>query len=634
MNASRVGWSCVWVGLAAAVGGCSGETQSASTDPVGTDGSSVTSNRPGSAVPDMPSTDPSAHPGASSTVGPTEGASGELIDEQPRDNTAGADAKCEREVEFEVIALGETTPFDVVIVADHSPSLTWSRDDLAAGLSNLIEQVHGGDVRFFVMTPTQYGEHSQAISMMGGDVVDWKDPVTGVPYPNDMTTYVETCSDLAGAPMSCPSYPPPTDLEFKLEGTFAFRMPEPVAAITRDMTLSELQAQQRAIADEILDLGVGGSPYEQPMCTLLRYVNQAPTELPQRAVFVVLTDEDDATSPMDCLSGVTYEQHFEPTWVGGCQSNCDGKRFTVQASYAEVTQTFTCMPYDDFGNALPAGAHEVTAYHNPVESCADVAVGDCSADQVTTVQAFCAAGERVEGCTMGCRPSEVQRPCWVDLQDVAIDACAESFTLGGVTYADVADYCQQTQQLTNWAGCASEGFTLEQGRDITNLTGSQCPLRFVQGTDPLSMASAFEARAAQAFGANNYFVEVIGLRPDFDCPLGTGQSYATNLMTLASSPEDVFPICKSYAPALGRIRSYATSSLETDYTLPLGELETLGAVYVSDLLGNERQLPADAYSHNFETATLTLSPTALASRDRTLRVELEVHCTPPVRQLQ
>jgi len=60
------------------------------------------------------------------------------------------------------VTITRPVPFDVVIVADNSDSLSWSRDSLSAGLKNLLSRVHGHEARFFVLTTTQYGASSQA----------------------------------------------------------------------------------------------------------------------------------------------------------------------------------------------------------------------------------------------------------------------------------------------------------------------------------------------------------------------------------------------------------------------------------------------------------------------------------------
>src|SRR5262252_6915161 len=46
------------------------------------------------------------------------------------------DAGCRRDVSLKAVTFGKPPPFDVVIVADNSDSLSWSRDDLSSGLAN------------------------------------------------------------------------------------------------------------------------------------------------------------------------------------------------------------------------------------------------------------------------------------------------------------------------------------------------------------------------------------------------------------------------------------------------------------------------------------------------------------------
>jgi hypothetical protein len=182
---------------------------------------------------------------------------------------------CMREVTFEAVPLKTPPPFDVVIVADHSDSLSWSRDDLASGLESLLDQVRGHDARFYVLTPTQYGPSSSgAINWVTGeDLVQWKDPATGVAYSHAVTDYTISCTDPNGIPIACPPYPS-RDVQFILEGTWTLRTTTPAAKISALMTDAEFAAEADALGDSILDLAGAGSSYEQPMCTLHRYLAQ------------------------------------------------------------------------------------------------------------------------------------------------------------------------------------------------------------------------------------------------------------------------------------------------------------------------------------------------------------------------
>src|SRR5690606_24930563 len=216
---------------------------------------------------------------------------------------SGGGPECERELSFEAVILGEPAPFDLIVVADHSDSLGFSRDALAQGLSDLLDGVRGRHVRVFLLTPTQYGASSAPAQypQTGEPVVAWQDPATGEAYEPAMTTYSQSCTDLDRTPIECPD--PRGELPYLVVGTWEFAMPPPIAELTPDHTEAECRAQERALADAILSSGGKGSPHEQPLCTLARYVFQDPERLANNAVFLVLSDEDDESTPAECVKG-------------------------------------------------------------------------------------------------------------------------------------------------------------------------------------------------------------------------------------------------------------------------------------------------------------------------------------------
>src|SRR5690606_13300305 len=77
--------------------------------------------------------EPAGSGGAGAGAGSAAAATGAVVSVGQGD--AGADGQCQREVTLEGVTLSAPEPFDLVIVADHSASLAWSRDELAAGLT-------------------------------------------------------------------------------------------------------------------------------------------------------------------------------------------------------------------------------------------------------------------------------------------------------------------------------------------------------------------------------------------------------------------------------------------------------------------------------------------------------------------
>src|SRR6187551_554641 len=264
--------------------------------------------------------------GISGLVGGAGGSGGSGLDVAQSGNGGGP--KCTRVENISALAIERPEPFDVVIVADHSGSLSWSRDSLSAGLKNLLSYAHGQEVRFFVLTPTQYGASSEAARTQGYlPLVTWKDPVTNKPYSHAITEFREVCTDLTGAPFDCAKRDEARGKGISIKGTWDFQMPPPIAAIKPDMTAAQIGEQQDKIAAGILALGSDGAQTEQPICTLNRYIAQMPSSLPKHAVFILLSDEDDQSTPEECLASYAYEEHEDGKNDAACTQNCDVYRF-------------------------------------------------------------------------------------------------------------------------------------------------------------------------------------------------------------------------------------------------------------------------------------------------------------------
>lgn len=535
-----------------------------------------------------------------------------------------SEVECERQIDFEAVALEDAPPFDVVIVADHSASVAWSRDDLSRGLADLLTEVRGRNVRFFVLTPTQYGSDSAATSIAGiNSLVTWKDPISGEPHADAVTSYSQICTNPEGFVIECPTPEQAPQTEYRLEGSFNFRMPAPVAQTTATMTEEELTAQQAAIQQAVFSLGEGSS-YEQPLCTLGRYVAQDPALLPSHVVFVVISDEDDATHPRECLTGFTYERKRGRELAGGCGSDCDFQRYTVEATASRSGLRYRCVPRNDLGETFPELAVEGSATHNPIGSCGGVTVTDCTEQDLNFVTATCSPGALIESCQRTCAEGGTRTTCSLDLVDESGDACSSPFVLDGKSYASVADYCTQQRRIEGWVQCRRTGYTESAGGG--SWTGSLVPRRLVEGTGPEDLVRHFNRKATAAFAEGAYFVETIVFAPQFSCSPASGQSYATNLVQVATTPDDVFPICESYAPALARVGDFAQALLETEYSVELSPRETLEAVVVTDSSGVKRELHSGDYTYDFDSALLLLNPAAIRSSDRELSIEIAIHC--------
>jgi hypothetical protein len=535
---------------------------------------------------------------------------------------------CQRKVSLTVVDLGTAPPFDVVLVADNSDSLSWSHADLVSGLQNLLGYVHGRDVRFFLLTTTQYGASSQnAISRMTGqDLVTWNSSITGAPYTGPVTQYSQTCTDGPGNAIACPAYPDYNP--YNLHGSWAFTMPPPIAAITAAMTDAEIAVQQQAVSDAILGLGGGGSSEEQPICTLSRYIAQDSANLPKNVVFIVLSDEDDTTLSDHCLATYDYIATATST-VTECTSNCSYYDFEVSATPAETKLAYTCVPVDDKGNAHPELGVPHTLGGEYTAVCSGAASGTCTSNDVTRAGNDCGSGYIVQNCTFTCGPSSTASTgCGLQRSSATPNLCTQSFVENGTTYKNLSDYCTQSFPQYAWGACMVAGFqTIDggaQGYSQTERKTQLVPSAYA-ATD---MIAQFRSKADAAFGASAYEVETIQLDPAFSCPVNPGQSYGRNLRTLATSSADVFPICGSYAPVLEHVQGFADKLLQTSYPLSLTPREVLQGVSVADKSGKVRALDGNKgdYVYDRAAAMLRIAAGVLTSNDASLQVSVTEGC--------
>jgi hypothetical protein len=542
---------------------------------------------------------------------------------------AQSDAACSRTVSLRGVTIARPVPFDVVIVADNSDSLSWSRDSLSAGLKNLLSRVHGHEARFFVLTTTQYGKASQAAvsPFTGDDLVHWRDSVSGSPYLNDVTTYTQTCVDGNDVPTTCPKLPQNYDQSWTLTGTWQLKMPAAVAAITADMDDAAIAVQQKHIADAILALGGGGSQQEQPICTLLRYIGQNPSALPKHAVFVVLTDEDDISPPETCVGGYEAVQKVSATsTVTNCTIDCPEYDYSMYKPTEEERIAFTCVPVDDKGTEHPERATSQNLVTKPIAQCNGTPTTTCSDDDLKKAGVACGAGTVVKSCTHSCGVSAGSFGCLLKRTDDKIDLCTQPFDEGGVHYANMADYCTRTGLVgTGWQGCRKDGWRpIPVDGSSATYWETKKPLVTAQST--AAMISTFKSSADNLIGKGNWSVEAIVLDPSFSCPVNPGQSYATNLRTLASSASDVFPLCQDYAPAIERIASFADYLIQTTFPLDLDKYEAIDSVVVVNKQGTQRTVPAARYEYDRTAKLLRFSAGVLTAQDDSLSVNVARYC--------
>lgn len=542
-------------------------------------------------------------------------------------SNSGETQKCTRAEAISAVTVLRPEPFDVVIVADNSGSISWSRDALSSGLQDLLSLVHGQDVRFFLLSATQYGQSSEhARDRVGDDLVTYTDEATGMVHEHPVTEYEQTCTDQNGDPADC-SDRFMAGNGFSVRGNWTFELPEPIAAITPEMDAAQVEEQQDRIADEVLALGTKGSQLEQPICTLSRYITQAPEVLPDHAVFLVLSDEDDQSDPADCLQSYSYDAVQTGAFDGPCEQDCDYYRYQMTSKRELQQITATCTPLDDQGQPRTDAA---TTYS--VSSTSKWCVEGkttCEDDDIELFSSFCGEGNVISDCKAGCGGTATLLTCALERSDQSVDLCTQPFTEGGVSYDNLTDYCETTSPDEGpWMDCALQGYEEDS---IPAFTGPEELTQVIDVSTIQEQADEFHARAETAFGKGGYFVESIVFSPEFSCELQSGQSYGTLLSELATSPDDVFPICGDYAPALSRIEDFAQRLVRNEFELALASDETVIAVSIQTRTGELRGLSEPDYEYDRDSSQLTVDEALLHPSDLGVEVTIEDSCIELVR---
>ena len=337
---------------------------------------------------------------------------------------------------------------------------------------------------------------------------------------------------------------------------------------------------------------------------------------------MVLTDEDDTSPPDTCLAG--YRVSKQPSTIQGqepCTANCTKWSYYADRPRTEEKLRFTCLPVDDMGMAHPEKAVDkvIQTFH----SCATPSTVACPAPELAKAAAECGAGNQVKNCQFTCGPVQGFLYCSLDVATDAVDLCSKPFDQGGMHYQNLLDYCARTVGGSGWANCHHGGW---KATGMTVLQESEQKLPLVQAANTAEMIGAFKSSADRLFGARNHSVESIIFDPAFTCPLKPGQSYGANLRLLASSKDDVFPICQDYAPALARIESFADYLVQNDFPLDLDAYEDVDSVVVTDRAGVQRTVQKPQFRYDRAAKVLHFTPGVLGAQDLSLSVNVARYC--------
>ena len=244
-------------------------------------------------------------------------------------------------------------PTKVLFVVDNSRTMSLSQSYLATGVQDMAKDLHGFDADFFIYSTTDQALSSnETNSNLRNDkpvlnssklqTCSWKEMVdgkwvdkTGAICPNDKQgLFTSEFINLMN-----PS----------LAQGIKFRSTDP---------MTQLQQSSQNLASAVTSTGIEGSSTETGLCTLVRSVyNEAENKIFKKgdnAALVILSDENDASDPAQCISRETQEETFVGRSAETVDCNpqiekCNSMDYqvnfateTMQRPYAEVSADFQC----------------------------------------------------------------------------------------------------------------------------------------------------------------------------------------------------------------------------------------------------------------------------------------------------
>jgi len=244
-------------------------------------------------------------------------------------------------------------PTKVLFVVDNSRTMELSQKYLANGIKTLADGLHGFDAEFSIYSTTD--NHHDKTDVDGNVIIaDDKPVLNSTPFQSCQWTEVVGGDLVYKSGASCPKDQPityssalinvinpslVTDLRFK--------------STDNSSTLID---ESDKISNAIKSVGIDGSSTETGICSLVRSVyNDNSNKFFNKgdnAAMVVLSDEDDSSTPFNCLSRITQEEKFkgkgsvsEPCnpLIENCASvDYEVKYDTINEHHADVTMDYKC----------------------------------------------------------------------------------------------------------------------------------------------------------------------------------------------------------------------------------------------------------------------------------------------------
>lgn len=266
-------------------------------------------------------------------------------------------------------------PTKVLFVVDNSRTMQLSQDYLATGMQTMADGLRGYDADFFIYSTSDL--HQDKVDANGNPrVADDKPVISSTPLKTCRWVEMVNGKPVEKSGSVCPKDQATT---YSLE---SINLMNP--SIGSDLKFrssyneAQLNEASQKLSEGIRDVGVDGSSTETGICSLVRSVyNESANGLFQKgdnAAMVILSDENDFSTPQNCLSRTTQDETFvgKPAEYQSCNpatEKCDQVDYSVtfssvteQLPYAEVSMNYKCETLGSTNTCALDGSCETVQY--------------------------------------------------------------------------------------------------------------------------------------------------------------------------------------------------------------------------------------------------------------------------------
>lgn len=245
-------------------------------------------------------------------------------------------------------------PTKVLFVVDNSRTMELSQKYLAEGVKTLASNLKGFDANFYIYTTTD--SHKDKLDFDGNPrFTDDKPLLSSTPVKNCQWSELDSMTGATSVKTGgdCPNNQP---ISYSSETLYSLNN-----SLVTDLQLrdgddeSKIEETSRKLASAITNVGTDGSSTETGICSLVRAVyNDTANGIFKKgdnAAMVVLSDENDSSSPLSCLSRTTKEETFtgkssEMTSCDPSTENCDTVDYEVKYNAINETKNFGKLTMD------------------------------------------------------------------------------------------------------------------------------------------------------------------------------------------------------------------------------------------------------------------------------------------------